>query len=122
MTVRSVSSWSSRLALTYARKVPTQRFFLEEMGLPVAVRPNLTDYSCRFDFGAFPLPLSADLTLQGSPCLSSCPQRSAAHSPARSCLGGCDSESESEAPSFAADISSPCWRPREEGREFLGGR
>ena len=33
------------------RKVPTQRFFLEEMGLPVALRPNMTDYSCRFEVG-----------------------------------------------------------------------
>ena len=27
----------------HACKVPTQRFFLEEMGLPVTLRPNMTD-------------------------------------------------------------------------------
>ena len=68
----------------------------------MAVRPNLTDFSCRFDFGAFPLPVSADPTLQGIPCLSGCSQRPAASSLARSCMGGCDSES----PTLAADISS----------------
>lgn len=47
------------------------------MALPVTVRPNLTDYSCRFDFGVFPLPVSADLSLQSSPCLASCPKNGA---------------------------------------------
>ena len=55
------------------------------MGLPVAVRPNLTDYSCRFDFGVFPVPLSADPTLQGISCLSACPKSSAAPSCSTSC-------------------------------------
>ena len=36
----------------HACKVPTQRFFLEEMGLPVTLRPNMTDLSCRFEVGA----------------------------------------------------------------------
>jgi len=35
----------------HACKVPTQRFFLEEMGLPVTLRPNMTDLSCRFEVG-----------------------------------------------------------------------
>eukprot|EP01036_Dinobryon_divergens_P032188 gene32190-41728_t len=83
---------------THACKVPTQRFFLEEMGLPVSVRPNLTDYSCRFDFGVFPLPLSADPTLQEIPCLSSCPQSSGTPSRSASCL----SESDFDAPSVTS--------------------
>ena len=28
----------------HACKIPTQRFFLEEMGLPVTMLPNMTDF------------------------------------------------------------------------------
>ena len=31
----------------HACKIPTQRFFLEEMGLPVTLSPNMTDF--RYD-------------------------------------------------------------------------
>lgn len=57
---------------THACKIPTQRFFLEEMALPVTLRPNLTDNSCRFDFGVFPLPLEVDNSLRGAACLAAC--------------------------------------------------
>ena len=30
----------------HACKIPTQRFFLEEMGLPVTMLPNMTDFRC----------------------------------------------------------------------------
>lgn len=59
----------------HACKAPTQRFFLEEMGLPVTLIPNMTDYSCRFEFGVMPVPLVED-PISLSPCLASCPQKS----------------------------------------------
>jgi hypothetical protein len=58
----------------HACKIPTERFFLEEMGLPVTLRPNFTDYSCRFEFGILPLSISSDNSLQGLACLSKCAQ------------------------------------------------
>lgn len=81
------------------------------MGLPVSVRPNLTDYSCRFDFGVFPLPLSADPTLQGIPCLSSCPQSSGTPSRSASCLSESDLDALSDTSTtrkkaFPASIST----------------
>lgn len=54
-----------------ACKIPTQRFFLEEMGLPVTLSPNVTDMSCRFEFGKMPLPLEVD-PISALPCLSTC--------------------------------------------------
>ena len=58
----------------HACKVPTQNFFYDEMGLPVTLKPNLTDYSCRFEFGQFPLPVEQDSSLR-SPCLSLCTRK-----------------------------------------------
>ena len=55
----------------HACKIPTQRFFLEEMALPVTLIPNVTDYSCRFEFGVMPVPLAED-PINKSPCLSIC--------------------------------------------------
>lgn len=56
----------------HACKIPTQNFFYEEMGLPVSLKPNLTDYSCRFEFGVRPIPLDLDESVQNSPCLDVC--------------------------------------------------
>eukprot|EP00981_Chlorochromonas_danica_P001181 scaffold262_cov164-Ochromonas_danica.AAC.5 len=56
----------------HACKIPTQRFFWEEMALPVALKPNLTDYSCRFEFGVIPVPLEEDESLHHSGCLTNC--------------------------------------------------
>ena len=55
----------------HACKVPTQRFFLEEMGVPVTIYPNVTDMSCRFEFGRYPAPLSED-PISALPCLTTC--------------------------------------------------
>lgn len=63
-----------------ACKIPTQRFFYEEMGLPVTLRPNLTDYSCRFEFGVMPLAVEQDPSLL-HPCLTTC---------ASPCKGSCN--------------------------------
>jgi hypothetical protein len=59
-------------------KIPTQRFFLEEMGLPVTLNPNMTDYSCRFDFGVPPVPLEDD-PIGLSPCFDMCTRRGSVH-------------------------------------------
>ena len=57
-----------------ACKIPTQSFFMDEMGLPVTLKPNATDFSCRFEFGVAPLPLAQD-PISKSPCLSQCQQQ-----------------------------------------------
>ena len=37
----------------HACKIPTQRFFLEEMGLPVTLSPNMTDFRSNSFFYGF---------------------------------------------------------------------
>ena len=56
----------------HACKVPTQNFSYDEMGLAVNLQPNFTDFSCKFEFGKFPLPLADDPLLNNIPCLSNC--------------------------------------------------
>jgi len=56
---------------THACKIPTQRFFLESMGVPMSIKPNLTDYSCKFEFGIHPTPLMED-EIMAHPCLRDC--------------------------------------------------
>ena len=58
----------------HACKIPTQRFFYEEMGLPVTLLPNVTDMSCKFEFGVLPLSLEND-PISSAPCLEMCPQK-----------------------------------------------
>jgi len=41
-------------------KRPTQKFFTEEFGLPLTIKPNLDDKSCEFCFGLTPPPLEED--------------------------------------------------------------
>ena len=57
---------------TYACKLPTQSFFADHMGLPVTLRPNFTDLSCRFEFGVSPLSLTEDASMMTQSCLGSC--------------------------------------------------
>jgi hypothetical protein len=54
-----------------ACKVPTQDFFQKDMGIMINISPNVTDYSCRFEFGVQPKQLSDD-PLSLSPCFSDC--------------------------------------------------
>lgn len=58
----------------HACKLPTQNFFYDEMGLPVTLQPNLTDYSCKFEFGKMPLPLEQD-EISRAPCILDCSTR-----------------------------------------------
>ena len=55
-------------------KIATQDFFLQDMGLPVTLRPNFTDSSCRFEFGNMPVPIEEDKEIMEQGCLALCPQ------------------------------------------------
>jgi hypothetical protein len=55
----------------HACKVPTQQFFIEEMGLPVTLKPNMTSLGCEFHFGVPPVPLDQD-PVAATPCFATC--------------------------------------------------
>jgi len=53
-------------------KVPTQRFFQEQWGVPLTMSPNFETGQCQLVFGKTPLPVDQDPTLpQG--CITRCP-------------------------------------------------
>ena len=53
-------------------KVPTQRFFAEQWGVPLTMSPNFASGECQLIFGKEPLPIKEDPTIP-SGCLSRCP-------------------------------------------------
>ena len=53
-------------------KVPTQKFFTEEVGLPVTLTPNYETFECQFSYGATPPALSEDAAFS-TPCFRQCP-------------------------------------------------
>ncbi|KAM7526980.1 hypothetical protein LguiB_030390 [Lonicera macranthoides] len=53
-------------------KLPTQAFFKDEMGVPLLMEPNFSDYSCQFNFGVLP-PMPEDDSTLKEPCLDICP-------------------------------------------------
>lgn len=53
-------------------KIPTQNFFLQDMGLPLTMTPNYETYECQFAFGLTPS-LQQELEAKNTPCLSRCP-------------------------------------------------
>jgi hypothetical protein len=53
-------------------KVPTQKFFIEDMGLPLTMEPNYETFECQFSFGATPNP-ATELEAKSTPCLMRCP-------------------------------------------------
>ena len=53
-------------------KLPTQQFFIEDMGLPLTMEPDYETYECQFSFGLSPT-LQDELDAKGTPCLSRCP-------------------------------------------------
>ncbi|KAJ1623386.1 hypothetical protein T492DRAFT_1054958 [Pavlovales sp. CCMP2436] len=55
-------------------KQPTERFFNEELGLPVSMEPNFEDFSCKMIWGKRPEPDSA-LAEQDLRCLQECALR-----------------------------------------------
>eukprot|EP00467_Chlorarachnion_reptans_P013904 CAMPEP_0114502720 /NCGR_PEP_ID=MMETSP0109-20121206/9254_1 /TAXON_ID=29199 /ORGANISM="Chlorarachnion reptans, Strain CCCM449" /LENGTH=212 /DNA_ID=CAMNT_0001680679 /DNA_START=333 /DNA_END=971 /DNA_ORIENTATION=- len=52
-------------------KIPTQRFFSEDMGVPMTMTPDYDDFSCQFDFLQTPLDPEMD-EAYNVPCFSQC--------------------------------------------------
>lgn len=55
----------------HACKIPSEQFFIEEMGLPVTLKPNMTSMGCELHFGVTPVPLSED-PVATTPCFETC--------------------------------------------------
>jgi len=53
-------------------KIPTQRFFNEDMGLPMRMTPDYETGECQFSFGLSPTETD-DLQAMTTPCLAKCP-------------------------------------------------
>jgi len=53
-------------------KVPTQRFFAEQWGVPLTMSPNFETGECSLVFGQEPLPIEEDPTIPAG-CLTRCP-------------------------------------------------
>ncbi|MGD1907772.1 MAG: DUF4033 domain-containing protein [Leptolyngbyaceae cyanobacterium] len=54
-------------------KLPTQRFFTEDFGIPLTMTPNFEDFSCEMVFGQPPSPLETE-EAYNEPCLKDqCP-------------------------------------------------
>jgi hypothetical protein len=58
-------------------KLPTQKFFTEDFGIPVTLVPNFEDYSCDMIFGQIPPDVTTEEAYQ-EPCLQACPTASSA--------------------------------------------
>jgi hypothetical protein len=55
-------------------KVPTQTFFLQDMGLPLTMTPNYETYECQFSFGLTPQDEQDDDAFK-TLCFVSCPSK-----------------------------------------------
>jgi hypothetical protein len=55
-----------------ACKIPTQNFFIEDMGLPLTMTPDYETHECQFSFGRLPTK-EEELEAKTTPCLSRCP-------------------------------------------------
>lgn len=53
-------------------KLPTQNFFLQDMGLPLTMEPDYDTFECQFSFGKAPT-LETETLAALTPCLSRCP-------------------------------------------------
>lgn len=53
-------------------KLPTQTFFMQEMGLPLTMEPNYETFECQFSFGKSP-DEQGELDAKNIPCLMRCP-------------------------------------------------
>lgn len=53
-------------------KIPTQNFFLQDMGLPLTMTPDYETYECQFSFGRTPS-AEEEAQAKNTPCLSRCP-------------------------------------------------
>lgn len=86
LTDGSIQIWNSTVKLTECRylaesgckaactqlcKRPTQAFFSEQLGVPLYMKPNFTDYSCELMFGV-PAPPDAEDEAYLEPCYVAC--------------------------------------------------
>ena len=55
-----------------ACKIPTQNFFIEDMGLPLTMTPDYETHECQFAFGRLPTQ-QEEIDAKNTPCLSRCP-------------------------------------------------
>jgi hypothetical protein len=55
-----------------ACKIPTQRFFMDDMGLKLTMTPDYETGECQFSYGLTPSP-EEELKARNTPCLSRCP-------------------------------------------------
>ena len=55
-------------------KIPTQKFFRENMGLPLTMTPDYETFECQFAFGTLPNEEEERLA-KDTPCLGRCPSR-----------------------------------------------
>jgi hypothetical protein len=53
-------------------KGPTQEFFMNDLNLPLYMKPNFTDYSCEMQFGVVP-PSKEDDPAYKEKCFKDCP-------------------------------------------------
>ena len=53
-------------------KVPTQEFFMQDMGLPLTMEPNYETFECQFSFGRTPAEEAVDEAFT-TPCFVGCP-------------------------------------------------
>jgi len=53
-------------------KIPTQKFFIENMGLPLTMTPDYDTFECQFSFGLNPSN-KGEADAMNTPCLSRCP-------------------------------------------------
>lgn len=55
-----------------ACKIPTQNFFIQDMGLPLSMTPDYETHECQFSFGVLPTE-QEEAEAKNTPCLSRCP-------------------------------------------------
>ena len=53
-------------------KLPTQKFFTDDFGIPMTMVPNFEDYSCEMTFGQIPPDVTTEEAYR-EPCLAACP-------------------------------------------------
>jgi len=53
-------------------KIPTQQFFIEDMGLPLTMTPDYENGECQFSFGLTPDEQN-EFDAKNTPCFSRCP-------------------------------------------------
>lgn len=53
-------------------KIPTQKFFAEDMGLPLTMTPDYETGECQFSFGLSPS-AQEEFEAKNTPCLGRCP-------------------------------------------------